>query len=373
MIGGLAVLLLAGCGKRENRPEPLAEIEEAVAPVEEEVEPAVEEGPEGIGLHVYCGDENAEHIVQKTVYTDEVNPQEIMRQLVLALGIDEKAGLKEISFGMHNGDRVVILDLNQAFGDCVNQMGTSGEYIVMGSLTNTFLDCYQSDLLLVKVEGKALETGHSIYEEYLEMYEYMEASYRIRDEKLSRGRMQVLCPQIEGLGDPRIQEKWNQIIRKNEEQGLANWDESGSCEIGYQIKTMTADLLSILMEGSYLAEGTSDPVAFQYTYNIDLNTGNSIRLKDHVDVQRAAEKMFAGTGYYVDEALSGRFVESLQAVYGSPDALARSLEGYDYAEDGSLPYGYSYLSDGKVWICMEVPHSLGDYIEIELGVQEQPE
>lgn len=52
-----------------------------------------------------------------------------------------------------------------------------------------------------------------------------------------------------------------------------------------------------------------------------------------------------------------------------PDALAQSLAGYDYSEDGTAPYGYSYLADGKVWICMEVPHALGDYIEIELDTQ----
>ena len=55
---------------------------------------------------------------------------------------------------------------------------------------------------------------------------------------------------------------------------------------------------------------------------------------------------------------------------GTPDSLARSLAGYDYAEDGSAPYGYSYLENGKVWICMEVPHALGDYMEIELDTQQ---
>ena len=62
----------------------------------------------------------------------------------------------------------------------------------------------------------------------------------------------------------------------------------------------------------------------------------------------------------------GYFSERMKAFYGSPEALARSLNGYDYAEDGSAPYGYSYLEDGKVWLCMEVPHDLGDYVEIEL-------
>ena len=69
------------------------------------------------------------------------------------------------------------------------------------------------------------------------------------------------------------------------------------------------------------------------------------------------------------EDLADYFRERLEAIYDSPDALAQSLAGYDYSEDGTAPYGYSYLADGKVWICMEVPHALGDYIEIELDTQ----
>ena len=133
---------------------------------------------------------------------------------------------------------------------------------------------------------------------------------------------------------------------------------------------MTPDTLSILMNGNICEQGAAHPYSFKYTYNIDLNTGESIRLADHVDVDRLAENLFAGTGYYVEESAADYFRERLEAIYGTPDSLARSLAGYDYTEDGSAPYGYSYLENGKVWICMEVPHALGDYMEIELDTQQ---
>lgn len=60
------------------------------------------------------------------------------------------------------------------------------------------------------------------------------------------------------------------------------------------------------------------------------------------------------------------FTERLEAIYENPESLARSLEGYDYSEDGSVPYGYSYIEGGRVRLCMEMPHELGDYIEAEL-------
>ena len=361
-------ICISGCGRKETGSELLTETKEAVEPVKETVEPVVEETAQGIALHIYSGDEQAENIVRQTVYMDEVNERTVMEQLVAALEMDSAVELKSVSFGTNGGEKVVMLDLNQAFADYVSRMSTSGEYIVMGSLTNTFLECYQSELLLLTVEGKVLETGHGIYEEYLGMYPYVEAPYRIQEMVLGEGDMKISCPQIEGLADGQIQGKWNRIFLGTEERVMDTWDGSGSYEVNYEVKTMTADVLSILMNG-YIYGEEEKPYSFKYTYNIDLNTGDRIRLKDHVDVQRVAENMFSGTGYYVDEALAPHFVERLSAIYESPDALARSLEGYDYTEDGSAPYGYSYIADGRVWICMEVPHELGDYIEIELDAQ----
>ena len=268
-----------------------------------------------------------------------------------------------------------MLDFNQAFADYMKKLSQSGETVVMGSITNTFLDCYQSELLLVTVEGKVLDTGREAYEEYLEWYPYVESSYKVVDAKLEQDGVSITYPQIEGLGDARMQEKWNNIIHSTEERAMEGWLSGGesqddSYEVSYVVKTMTPDTLSILMNGNICEQGAAHPYSFKYTYNIDLNTGESIRLADHVDVDRLAENLFAGTGYYVEESAADYFRERLEAIYGTPDSLARSLAGYDYAEDGSAPYGYSYLENGKVWICMEVPHALGDYMEIELDTQQ---
>lgn len=368
-------ICLSGCGREETGSDLLTDTKEAVVPVKEAVVPAAEETPDGIALHIYCGDGQAENIVQKTAYVEEVTEQTIMEELSSALNLDAQAGLKSISFGTYGGDKVVILDFNQAFADYLKKLSQQGETIVMGSITNTFLESYQSELLLVTSEGKVLDTGRTAYEEYLETYPFVESSYQVTDVVLEEEPgLHITYPRIENLGNPSIQEKWNTIIRETEERAVEGWlsveeNQGSSYEVSYMVKTMTPDTLSILMDGKIDEEDGMHPYSFKYTYNIDLNTGGSIRLKDHVNVEKLAENLFAGTGYYVEESLTPYFQERLEGIYGTPDSLARSLEGYDYAEDGSAPYGYSYLADGKVWICMEVPHALGDYIEIELDAQ----
>ena len=151
-------------------------------------------------------------------------------------------------------------------------------------------------------------------------------------------------------------------------EGWLSVEESqgSSYEVSYMVKTMTPIPLSILMNGRIEEEDAAHPYSFKYTYNIDLNTGDSIRLKDHVNVEKAGRKSVCRTGYYVEESWLPTFRNAWKAFMRRRIVLQRSLEGYDYAEDGSAPYGYSYLADGKVWICMGSTHALGDYIEIEL-------
>ena len=91
---------------------------------------------------------------------------------------------------------------------------------------------------------------------------------------------------------------------ETEQTVMDQWEGNGTYRVTYTVKTMTPDTLSILMDGTVNTPDTPEEYTFKYTYNIDLNTGESIRLKDHVDVEKLAENMFAGTGYYVKEDLA---------------------------------------------------------------------
>ena len=52
-------------------------------------------------------------------------------------------------------------------------MGTAGEYIIIGSLVNTFLENYQDTVtsIFITVNGEIIESGHVIYDFELIRYE----------------------------------------------------------------------------------------------------------------------------------------------------------------------------------------------------------
>lgn len=156
----LAVLLsLSGCGSREEVPAAETTVPAAVVETEPPVamEPAV----------YYHGDENAEKLVQAEGKIPGLSPQNLIDLLARKKVIPE--GIVVWEFSQEDG--ILSLDLSHEFGDAAAQMGTSGEYIILGSLTNTFLTAYGADGLNLTIEGNPLETGHNIYDFTLKFFQ----------------------------------------------------------------------------------------------------------------------------------------------------------------------------------------------------------
>ena len=113
-----------------------------------------------------------EELVAFTVYTPDENligfiATEVTASRESALDALIDAGVlnKDITVNSVEMDgKLLKLDLNSAFADLINQQGTTGERMVIGSLVNTCLSAYQAETVLITVDGKILESGHVIYD-----------------------------------------------------------------------------------------------------------------------------------------------------------------------------------------------------------------
>lgn len=129
--------------------------------------PTAEPVPEAVTLNLYHADDNFENIVCDAVSIPELSPEYIMAALHENGVLSETVAVN--SFLMDKTG-VIRLDLAASFGTMMNSTGTSGEYIMMGSLVNTFLDAYGASGLNLLVDGETLETGHSIYDWTMGLY-----------------------------------------------------------------------------------------------------------------------------------------------------------------------------------------------------------
>lgn len=118
-------------------------------------------------INIYYGDENCQNLISESVTIAELSPENIMSAL-LDKGIIS-APVEVRSFLMDKTG-IIRLDLGKEFGSMISSMGTSGEYMMMGALVNTFLDAYDASGLMLQVDGRTLETGHSIYDFTLEFF-----------------------------------------------------------------------------------------------------------------------------------------------------------------------------------------------------------
>ena len=121
------------------------------------------ENPEiisAVDLTVYYGNDNADQILSKTVQVAEITPDVLVEQLIAAGVLPEGCEILD----MTQDGAAIYADFNDAFRAHVCTMGTSGEWIILSSVTNTFLDAFDGEKFHISVSGSLLETGHNVYD-----------------------------------------------------------------------------------------------------------------------------------------------------------------------------------------------------------------
>ena len=131
--------------------------------------PAVTDAPTAplFTLSVYRGNANAEGFVFEDVQVPEINETVVLEQLIAAGVLPEGTAIH--SFSMTDGR--IQIDFNDVFLKHLNSMGTTGEWILTGSVVNTFLRAFDAQDLVFTVDSQIAESGHVIYDFPLEFVE----------------------------------------------------------------------------------------------------------------------------------------------------------------------------------------------------------
>lgn len=323
-------------------------------------------GSSGIPIRIYHSDDSGENLCVSMARTEEITPEILLLNLSFYHMVPDT--MEAESFGQERQEEglMLTLDLPEEFERYLSELDASEEALALGSVVNTFLDAYEGKAIVITVEGETLNTGRSAYSEALGLYPYQEASYQIVEQELSKDGIQISYPQITGLFDEEIQKKWNDIIREHAKKAFEDAKEGSSLEVSYSLKTMNDQLLSILIEGDYEALDEADSRSFRYTYNIDMRSGESVRLVHDWDVDQLAENLLKGEGYTTNGELGAELKERLAILYGDAGQLADVLRQFDYGENRETPSGFSYRENGRTHLCIEVPHALGDCADVLL-------
>ena len=190
MIGMLMiVLLMMGCSNTSSEDEDKSEEKEAqelqiddkkddeqqLELEDESEDPNGDEDENAVSAVqkavIYSPKENADGFVMEESETTEMTPEYLIGQLIEKNVIP--SGVEVVSFEetQNDGEKALLLDLSSEFATFLQPMGTTGEYVAIGSICNTFLDTYECEGIQITVEGEVLTTGHAEYPGYLTKFD----------------------------------------------------------------------------------------------------------------------------------------------------------------------------------------------------------
>ena len=117
-----------------------------------------EEGTANVVL--YQSDDQGMGLVTTEEVIEYLSPENVV-QLLINQG-DLAPGIRVLTFNERGtpGQKQLELDLSREFSDFIGGQGTSGEFIVLGSVVNTFLSAFEGESILITVEGETLSTPH---------------------------------------------------------------------------------------------------------------------------------------------------------------------------------------------------------------------
>jgi hypothetical protein len=117
-----------------------------------------EEGP--VNIPVYQSNEEGDNLISTDETIEYLSPENVLSALI-EQG-DLSPGIRVLSFNESGGDgqRLLELDLSREFNDFMAAQGSWGEFVVIGSVVNTFLSAYNAEEIIITVGGEALATPH---------------------------------------------------------------------------------------------------------------------------------------------------------------------------------------------------------------------
>lgn len=191
------------------------------------------------------------------------------------------------------------------------------------------------------------------------------AAYSIETQIYEEGMVKLTYPRLSGMQNTELQEKLNENIKQTLLQGSAD-EGLTAFEYSYETASMGAGVVSFVFRGYINYEGSPYPTNAVKTLNLNLITGESVRLKDYADVATVVSALETGWGYEVvsEGILKDDFSAFMNNGYVTDYAMTLLDYDMDFKNTAFVPAGFSCIRDNHLVLFIETEHAMGDYVEI---------
>ncbi|WP_338469654.1 DUF4163 domain-containing protein [Niallia sp. XMNu-256] len=195
--------------------------------------------------------------------------------------------------------------------------------------------------------------------------------YQLKRATYEKGDLRVHFPQITEMQSNMKEKQINGIIKEEIFEFVNQYeDDIATLEMDYEVMTETENILSIVYSGYY--SGGAYPSHLLFTTNIDMRTGEKIRLPNTITINEEFIDKFNKASYINRDPNSPNVKELSLAVrdYLKQITVEELINGFKQADLPSMtenPYGvYSFFQDDTFIISIRVPHVIGDHAEFKI-------
>lgn len=132
--------------------------------------PEQEKG-EGAEFYLYHPDSDFNKLEKEKAEVEELSPENVLGVLAEKGIVPEDIRINSLQETEKDGEKALDVDFSSEFAEYLGGQGSTGEYLTMGSVCNTFLDAYGCKKIHITVDGGVLTTGHNEYPGYLGFHE----------------------------------------------------------------------------------------------------------------------------------------------------------------------------------------------------------
>jgi hypothetical protein len=197
--------------------------------------------------------------------------------------------------------------------------------------------------------------------------------YQIKKMLYQSGNLTIRYPQLTDMTDKIKEQQMNELLKTEATKFVTQYgDSDSSLSMDYQVTMNTQDTLSVLYTGDY--NGGMYPTHLLFTMNLDLQSGEKLRLSDVTSINEEFINEFKQSPYINRDQPSSPNKELEAAVIEYLNSFNQQelLEAFKQADQPSMKdnlYGiYSYFEQDHLIVSIQVSHALGDHAEFKMNV-----
>lgn len=170
---------LAGCGKSTEEIKNPSNTEDVQQESDTKIDSTedqtadTEENTNSLGagtILIYSQNHDVSGFDTTEVSLEEITPESILKEIAAEGVLPSDVTVLNFTKKEMDGVQVIDLDLSEKFGSYLKEMGSSAEYLTIGSICNTYLNAYNCAKLHITVNGEMLATGHAEYPGYMSRF-----------------------------------------------------------------------------------------------------------------------------------------------------------------------------------------------------------